>query len=218
MPENQENNKAYSADQIAAIERSLSPNRLNHYLLEAKGDKNLAIRLYERNTELSEALYGVIQGLEVTLRNAIHRSLQKGLNVEDWYDQIQLEEPETEALVQAKKAVADAKKPVTAPRVIAKINFGFWVRLTASTYEKRLWVPHLHKVFPVRMVRSLLYKRLHNIKDLRNKIAHHERISSRDTNREYEEILETIRWICPITYEWVKSTNRFEKIRLRPRS
>ncbi len=211
MPENQVKNE-YSDDQILAIERSLSPDRFNSYIIQAKGDRNEAIRLYERNTELSEALYGVIQGLEITLRNSMHRILQSGTGLSEWYDHIHLENAEAESLRLAKEAVQELHKPVTAPRVIAKINFGFWVRLTASIYEKDLWVPHLHKIFPIKMMRSLLNKRLLKIKELRNQIAHHERISKRDLEKDYKELLEAIKWLCPITSDWVKNTNRFEKI------
>jgi hypothetical protein len=150
-----------------------------------------------------EALYGVIQGLEITLRNSIHRILQRGVGFKDWYDHISLQEPESDSLRLAKKAVGDHHKPVTPPRGIAKINFGFWVRLTASIYEKDLWVPHLHKIFPMKMMRSLLNKRLLKIKELRNQIAHHECISKRDLESDYMEILETIRWLCPTTSSWV---------------
>lgn len=212
MADNQENNAAYSEDQIRAIERSISSDRVNSYLTEAEGDRNKAIQLYERNTEISEALYGVIQGLEITLRNSIHRILQNGTRFDDWYEHIHLEGKEAESLRLAKKALQDSHKPITAPRIIAKINFGFWVRLTASCYEKDLWVPHLHKAFPMKMMRSLLNKRLSKIKELRNQIAHHERITKRDIETDYKELLETIKWLCPTTSNWVKSTTRFEKI------
>ncbi len=211
MSENQARD-GYFDEQISAIERSVSPDRLNSYMLQAKGDRSQAIRLYEHNTELSEALYGVIQGLEITLRNSMHRILQSGTATGEWYDHIHLVAPEAESLRLAKEAVEELHKVVTAPRVIAKINFGFWVRLTASVYEKDLWVPYLHKIFPMKMMRSLLNKRLLRIKELRNQIAHHERISHRDLETDYREVLETIRWLCPITSNWVKTTNRFEKI------
>jgi len=206
------NTNTYSDNQILAIEKSLSPDRFNSYVTEAKGNRSEAIRLYERNTELSEALYGVIQGLEITLRNSVHLILQSGTGFDEWYDHIHLQNAEAEAICLAKRAVAGHHKPVTASRVIAKINFGFWVRLTASTYEKDLWVPHLHKIFPVKMMRSLLNKRLMKIKLLRNQIAHHERISKRDLETDHQEVLETIRWLCPITSQWVKDTSRFDNI------
>jgi hypothetical protein len=207
-----ENAVAYSNDQILAIEKSLSAHRFNSYVIQAEGNRNDAIRLYERNTELSETLYGVIQGLEITLRNSIHFNLQRGTGFEDWYDHVCLRGPEADTVRLAKMALEALHKPVTAPRVIAKINFGFWVRLTASIYEKDLWVPHLHKIFPAKMMRSLLNKRLSKVKELRNQIAHHERISKRDLATDHREIIETIKWLCPVTAQWVKKSTRFEKI------
>jgi len=56
MTENQENRR-YSDDQILAIEKSLSSDRFNSYLLDAEGDRSVSIRGYERNIELSEALF-----------------------------------------------------------------------------------------------------------------------------------------------------------------
>ncbi len=212
MPENQVENDDYSEDQILAIVKSLSPDRFNSYLVQTQGDRNKAIRLYEYNTEISEALYGVIQGLEITLRNSIHRALQIGLGSADWFDHVPLQPKEAASLNEAKIAVEETHEEVTPSRIIAKINFGFWVRLTARAYEKELWVPHLYKIFPMKMMRSLLNKRLLKIKDLRNHIAHHERISKRDLATDYEEILETIKWLCPITSNWVKNTTRFEKV------
>ncbi len=211
MLENPTKNK-YSEEEILAIEKSLSPNRFNSYVVQAKGDRNKAILLYERNTELSEALFGVIQGLEITLRNSIHRTLQRDTGFDGWYDHIHLEKSESDALRFAKDIVQKHHRPVTAPRVIAQLSFGFWVRLTAGSYEKTLWVPYLHKVFPPKMSRSFLNNRLLKIKELRNGIAHHERISKRDLERDYKNILETISWLSPIVSNWVRNTTRFEKI------
>jgi hypothetical protein len=98
MPNNQAENNAYTEEQMVAIERSLSPDRLNSYMIQAKGDRNTAIHLYEQNTELSEALYGVIQGLEVTLRNSMDRILRSGIGFDNWYDHIQWQTTEAEAL------------------------------------------------------------------------------------------------------------------------
>jgi hypothetical protein len=78
----------YSPEELERLKQALSQERLGSYL--ALSDNNLreAIRLYERNTMLSEALYGLLQGLEVALRNAIHRELSLGLAREDWYNSV----------------------------------------------------------------------------------------------------------------------------------
>lgn len=210
MPKTQAKNK-YSEPTIAAIERSLSSDRLNSYAALTIGSKYDAITLHERNTEVSEAIYGVIQGLEITLRNGIHQVLQREIGSVEWYNQIVLKEPENKALQFAIKTINDYHKPLTPSRIVAQLNFGFWVRLTSGDYEKSLWVPHLNKIFPQKTKRSKLNQRLNKIKDLRNKIAHHERIIDRDLQKDYSEILEAISWLCPITSNWIKTTNRFEK-------
>jgi hypothetical protein len=49
----------FTPEDIAALELSLSPERLQPYLAGAGGSKQRAILIYERNTALSEALNGV---------------------------------------------------------------------------------------------------------------------------------------------------------------
>jgi hypothetical protein len=200
----------YHAATVAALELSLSADRLSSYMLSASGDKQKAILLHELNTQKSEALFGVIQGLELTFRNAVHRILEAGIGVASWYDKIALKDSEADALEFAKNTLVRKHKPRTASRIVAQLNFGFWVRLTSGDYEKVLWVPHIHKIFPRKMKRSKLNARLIRIKDLRNKIAHHERITDRDLQKEYEQILKTIAWLCPVTSAWVRDSNRFE--------
>src|ERR1035438_10855520 len=59
----------YAANEIIALELALSPERLQPYIARAGGSRAKAILIYERNTALSEALYGVTQAAEVGLRN-----------------------------------------------------------------------------------------------------------------------------------------------------
>ena len=54
-------------------------------------DPWVIIRLYERNTKLSEALYGVVQALEVLLRNKIHSQMTKDIGADDWYEKVAFE-------------------------------------------------------------------------------------------------------------------------------
>ena len=66
---------SYSPNIINALERALSPERLSTYLVAANGDHAAALRLYVWNTEISAALYGPLQALEILVRNAFHREL-----------------------------------------------------------------------------------------------------------------------------------------------
>lgn len=62
----------YHAKDIAILELAISAERFRPYLVMAKGHRKTAILMYERNTYLSEALYGVTQAAEVALRHPSH--------------------------------------------------------------------------------------------------------------------------------------------------
>lgn len=205
---------AYSDDNLVTCEKYLSSERLAAYRDIARGDLWIAIRLYERNTELSEALYGVIQGLEVSLRNAVHNVMANGTGAQDWYDKIGLEESERNSIIEAKDKVIQRPAILTPGRVVAQLTFAFWVRLMAGNYEKTLWVKYLYKIFPIKLKRTALHERLMKLKTLRNRIAHHERIiGNRNLIQDYQDILEAIGWISPEIKLWVSQTNCFDERR-----
>ncbi|MGH9444694.1 MAG: hypothetical protein ACRD3O_03055 [Terriglobia bacterium] len=202
----------YTPEAIARVETAISSERLAPYMLACGGDKLAAILLYERNTSLSEALYGVIQGLEVALRNSFHQTLAKGLGTPEWYDVIAMQYPEQKSVARAKELIERQQRVVAPGKVVAELNFGFWTALTQSCYAKPLWDPHLHKAFPAkRMGNKAAHQRLEIIRRLRNRVAHHERIIQRDLAVDYTLLIETIGWICPVTAEWVRRTNCFEQ-------
>ena len=55
----------YSSEKLSELEKTLSADRLKAYAASVGGNTELAARLYEQNALLAEALYGVLQGLEV---------------------------------------------------------------------------------------------------------------------------------------------------------
>ena len=124
--------------------------------------------------------------------------------------QVAFLEPEQNEIADAKRAIADRPKPVTPGRVVAELNFGFWVRMFSGQYEKLFWVKHLHKIYAASMQPKFLHDRLVQIKTLRNRIAHHETLIKRDVQKDYLQTLQSIGWISPTVLAWVKSTNCFE--------
>lgn len=203
----------YTDTDLVTFEKYISSERLAAYIAYARGDKWTAVRLYERNTELSEALYGVLQGLEVTLRNAIHDLMTRKTGTASWYDSFSFQDSESVEINQAKSKVIERAAILTPGRVVAELKFGFWVRLFSHAYDKTLWVSHLRTIFPVRLdgSRSFVHGRLVDLKTLRNRIAHHERITcgKRDVQKDYSELLQTIGWINPSMRRWIESTNCF---------
>jgi hypothetical protein len=69
----------YTPRNLAELEIRLSFDRLQPSRTSVGGERERAIRLYEQNTLLAESLYGVLQGLEIALRNSIHAQLTASL-------------------------------------------------------------------------------------------------------------------------------------------
>ena len=75
----------YTEETLDELETALSLARLSTYLGAAGGDRERAIRLHAWNTAVGAAFYGPLQGLEVVLRNAMHRRLAEWYGPA-WYD------------------------------------------------------------------------------------------------------------------------------------
>lgn len=204
----------YTQEAHASITTLLTADRLTSYLIATKGHLPLAIRLYEKNTRLSEALYGVLQGCEVALRNSMHITLCSGIGRTDWYDHVGLKYRESITIGEAKLKVQRMGKNVIPGQIISELTMGFWIRLLAPQYEKQLWVPHLHKAFPYykKPSRVVIFGRFDAIRKLRNRVAHHEPIFNNDGMKDYKEIMEAVGWICPTTSAWIDTHNNFPRL------
>lgn len=215
----------YSDGEIDQLERALSAERFQTYVLAAGGRRRQAVFLYEKNTALSEALYGVTQAAEVTFRNAVHSALSDAAGPM-WFDAMALEELQQTMVSEAKYELEKSKRNVTPGAVVAELGLGFWTALLSSKYEKRLWVPHLYKAFPNAWLetqdrkgdrhrkaidRAAIHLRLEEIRNLRNRIAHHEPIIKLDLPRAYSDTLKAIFWVSATAARWVIATNCFPR-------
>jgi hypothetical protein len=204
---------AYSDEEVAALISAISPERLAPYLHGAGHDKAGAIRLYEWNTRVSGALHAPLQAVEVVIRNAFHRQLTKCFG-EMWYDALStagtwgLEQ--TSRIYEAKERIARVGKPHAPGRMVAELSFGFWTAICAKRYTATLWIPCLrHAITTPKVNRQTVFERLDGIRVLRNRVAHHEPIFGRNLEADFVNIVQTVRWICPTSAEWIKSTSSF---------
>jgi len=208
---------SYDADSLIALEKSISTERLTPYLALANGDRKYAILLYEWNTKLSEALYSINQGFEVTLRNAIHERMTMAFGSDRWYDCAPLQEEQAYQVQQAKQRIRHDGREITPGRVVAELMFGFWTSLAGTAYAQSLWDKHLHLVFREKRVgRKIVAKRLQKIRLLRNRVAHHESIigkvgMERNLQQDVAEIIEATAWICRTTAKWITCNNTFDQ-------
>ncbi len=224
-------NFSFNAAIIGALETSLSPERMATYLAVTGGDKEQAVRLYTWNTAASAAFYGPLQGLEVALRNAIHRELSVCYGV-NWYDNpaCGFSAGTLNRLVEAKNKLRRDGYAVDPPHLVAALSFGFWVTLLGKgsqaatggrkcNYEMTLWRPTLHKAFPnARLRRSAVHQPLNYLQTFRNRIAHHEPIFNRHLEADYQHILTITGWICPYTRDWIAHHSRVETVLKLPKN
>lgn len=214
---------------LAALEASLSPERMATYIAAAAGDREQAMRLYTWNTAISAAFYGPLQGLEVAVRNAMHRELS-AVYGPDWYDNplCGLDDGASQRVANAKADLRRQGYPVDSPHVVAALAFGFWVSLlgrgghiaptTRATYEMSLWRPALHRAFPhVRKPRPDVHRPLDYLRTFRNRIAHHEPIFGRHLTADYASILEVTGWICPSMRSWIDHHSRVPDMLVLPK-
>ncbi|WP_275100178.1 hypothetical protein [Sedimenticola hydrogenitrophicus] len=212
---------------LDALESSLSPERIATYTRVVDGDRELAVRLYTWNTAVSAAFYGPLQGLEVAVRNAMHRELTIKYG-DQWYDNeaCGFDAGSKTRVDRAKLTLTRGRYLVDPPHVVAELPFGFWVSLlgkggrgaSPDTYKKNydmtLWRPALYKAFPHggRRSRAQTHGPLDYLRTFRNRIAHHEPIFNRHLEQDYRSILEVAGWICPDTADWIRHHSRVEEL------
>lgn len=206
---------------FAQLERVISPARLGTYLRRASGDHERALADYHRNIEVGEVFYGLLQWLEVILRNALHRQMCIKFTV-TWYQTRQdllhvqsgssphflSRSPKPSAKLADAVAKLDELKPGWgAGDLVAELSFGFWTSILGSDYENKLWRPALRHAFPHgprTLLRKQVHRPLNDLRDLRNRITHHEPILMINLRSYYNKIIELISWVCPRTSTWLK--------------
>ena len=222
------NRFSYSQEVLTELESSLSPERMSTYVQAvSKQDKEEAVRLYIWNIALSSAFYGMLQVLEVTLRNAMHSQLAANYGP-TWYDNplVGLDDGSTRRIQNAKiRLTRTGHQRISTGRVVAGLSFGFWVSLLGhggrmaelnrrANYEMTLWRPVLRHAFPHAgsLTRKQAHAALDPLRTLRNRIAHHEPIFLREHTVDYRLILEVTGWISPTTREWLDHHSRVQAL------
>ena len=180
-------------------------------------DSTDAVARYLWNGALCIAFHPSLHALEVALRNRLFRASQAGVDTTGrtvgtfrcWLDvkPTFLFDHEQESVDKARSRISPNPRWHTHGRLIAKLGFGFWTALCRAPYEHsrsdgpKLWPRLLPAVFPEmpRQYRSRanVQQRLDDIREFRNRIAHHEPIWDRNLMVRYAEVLDTLSWMYP---------------------
>lgn len=194
----------------------LSSPRFNVYLAQTSNNFEKAYRLYKANIELSEAFYPVLSVLEICLRNAINEQLKQYFNDPYWFKK-HLPKEFQPFIAEAEQKILSQRKSVTADKIIAELNFGFWNRLFNRNYTGLLWKP-LRLIFkntPKHLrQRDTIADYLFRIRKLRNRIYHYEPIfrNLQDVEKQYNEMLSFIAWLDRDLPKLLDDIDRFKEI------
>lgn len=171
-------------DQLSTL---VSAARLQAYLSESRDSKALAADLYVWDLEMAGALWDLIAYVEIAIRNAMARELaglrRKKSPRAAWFNNSEWFTSQQRAAIRKAKETTRAKG-TTEGRVVAQLMFGFWASLLDPAHEHSLWVPGLRLAFPNSSgERKHVHGNVRSINDLRNDIAHHNRIFNRDIHK-----------------------------------
>jgi hypothetical protein len=118
-----------------------------------------------------------------------------------------LMERERQKVLAARERIGSDPRRWTEGRLIARLDFGFWVTLCGDAYADtrsegpRLWPRALDVAFQKRprtvTTRAEVFHRFDRIRKFRNRVAHHQSVWNQDYLAQHEYILESLGWISP---------------------
>lgn len=203
--------------ELKSLVGALSAERLTGY--ERTGQIEPAERILQRylwNIQLCEALYPVLDLLEVTLRNALHAALSQHTGQADWYSTFPLEPREAATVQDAVNTLQRKGKPVVPGGVVAEMSFGFWCSLFDVRYEhgQRLWPWLAGATLPNaprhERQRKTLSRRVNRLRLLRNRVFHYEPIWHwQDLFDQHTQAVELLTWLNADMAAVLASLDRF---------
>lgn len=212
-----------------AIKSSISHARLSTYEAACPQDKNVqenAVKLYAWNAQVSASLLAPLHICEVVIRNAVAEALEAVYGSRwPWSQGFIQSLPSPRVQYDPTRDLQKARRnQPTTGKVIPELKFVFWQKLFTRRFDQRIWDRHIHRVFPnlpknktVRECSALIYHELDAIRLLRNRIAHHEPIFSRDLAKDLDRIAALIMHRCYDTADWMHSNQDADKqIRNKP--
>jgi hypothetical protein len=185
------------------LEESLSKNRLEFWTAKANNNRQRGLLLHRRNTLIASALFADLQVLEIALRNALDRELQKKYPP-DWLNDARFRDRDD---VKSAKDLARKIHGSSASRhdkILVCLQFSFWVKLLKG----RAMQDKMREAFRPSTDIENMHIALEQLLDLRNAMAHHEPIldgtrEHRTLGTDLTRLDQVLKAICPATAEWL---------------
>ncbi|WP_024800022.1 hypothetical protein [Nocardia sp. BMG51109] len=194
----------------------VTQRRFDEYLVAANHDPVAARELYEWNVAISAAFFELISHVEVALRNAVDKVLQPlevpesarvDLSLGWWFaSSAFLTEHDLEFFRTARRHLGAGANGATRDKVFSCVTFGLWEGVFGPKYEQ-LFRKHLVHAFPNRekagFKRDTVQGNVLALKNLRNRIAHHQAIFDLPLEERFEQAMDLLRWIDADLERWV---------------
>lgn len=180
-----------------------------------------ALRLYAWNAEASAALLTPLHLCEISIRNAVADAVQALYGDQwPWSKGFEQSLPDPAGSYSPRKDLSASRRAARSTgQVIAELKFVFWQKMFTQRYDNRLWRPHLRAILPnlpadesISVSRQKIVEDLEQIRRLRNRIAHHEPIFSRNLDNDLAVIMRTVHKRCGITAAWLAEIHRVDNV------
>ncbi|MGS0740888.1 hypothetical protein ACVBEF_03480 [Glaciimonas sp. GG7] len=198
------------------LEKHFSPARIGRYSAAYGGDIDKATIAYPHNMLLAESMMPLLNIVEIALRNGIHQRLTHLYGRADWWElwtDMALFVWQNKEVSNAKAKLSRRREPLTPDKIVAELTFGFWSSLFNTHFQDHLW-KDLRLVFPrcpkPQRQRKTISSALNQIRDLRNRVFHHEPLLWLvPTLMDQHTLgLQTINWLDPKLVDWLRPHDR----------
>lgn len=215
----------FTHDEIQKLPRVLSAPRFATYLSAQNGNKEQALQLYQWNLEISAAFFIPLQVCEISLRNSIVQAIEMAYGANwPWEKSFEISLRSPPSGYNPRRNLADLRHLPTSGKIIAELKFVFWEKMLTSGRDGVLWNPYFRQIFPntdqrktVQALRGHANQTILKIRELRNRIAHHEPIFNRPLHQDYQRIHDVISWTDLTAATWTdKIQTVTDLIRTKP--
>lgn len=208
-----DNKGNFTENELRELPKLISAPRFKRYLDATGEDTGQALRLYQWNLEVSGELLKVLHLCEIGLRNGIADTIVR-VHGERWPwvqgFRVSLQNPRQRYNPRRDLESVSGREHTTG-KIIAELKFAFWERMLNASHQSRLWDQHLATSFPhldlsngPAVAREVLRTKVFAVRDLRNRIAHHEPIFYRQSlEADFASIMFVIEARCPVSADWI---------------
>lgn len=201
---------------LKELEKHFSPARLGRYQAAYAGNPTKAVKAYSYNLLLAEAMVPLLNVLEIALRNSINNHLIQLYGRSDWWE-LWVGDPnfswQNKEIKNTKAKLIKRHETQTPDKIVAELTFGFWNSLFNSQFQSILWKV-LRLAFPrcpkAQRKRHTISSALNQIRDLRNRVFHHEPLLwlTPSLVDQHSLGLVTIGWLDPHLVVWLTNHDR----------